>query len=156
LPILLRTSVAAGITGKILTRSGKTVASAKGDQSGMLRFSLRTKRLRSNRTSRLNAAVYLNGKEACRNGFRLRVDNVRPRLLFLATSRSGGRAVLALRLSERSSVTILGRRGVNWPRHRTLAGHRLITFRFPSRVHAATMILRDRAGNQVTRPLQWP
>lgn len=155
-PILLRTSVAAGISGKILTKSGKTLASTQGDSSGLLRFSLRTKRLRSNRTSRLHAAVFLNGQEACRNEFRLRVDNVRPRLLFLATSRSGGRAVLALHLSERSSVTILGRRGVNWPRHRTLAGRRLITFRFPSRVHAATMIVRDRAGNQVTRHLHWP
>jgi hypothetical protein len=156
LPILLRTSVAAGITGKILTNSGKTLASAQGDQSGIVRFSLRTKRLRSNRTSRLHAAVFLNGQEACRKGFRLRVDNVRPRLLFLATSRSGGRVVLALRLSERSSVTILGRRGVNWPRQRSLARRRLITFRFPSRVHAATMIVRDRAGNQRKRQLHWP
>jgi hypothetical protein len=98
----------------------------------------------------------LNGQEACRKGFRLRVDNVRPRLLFLATSRSGGRVVLALRLSERSSVTILGRRGVNWPRQRSLARRRLITFRFPSRVHAATMIVRDRAGNQRKRQLHWP
>jgi hypothetical protein len=156
LPILLRTSVATGITGKILTNSGKALASAQGDSSGLLRFSLRTKRLRSNRTSRLHAAVFLNGQEACRNEFRLRVDNVRPRLLFLATSRSGGRAVVALRLSERSSVTLLGRSGVNWPRKRSLAGRRLITFRFPSGVHAATLIARDRAGNQLKRQLHWP
>jgi hypothetical protein len=139
-----------------LTNSGKALASAQGDSSGLLRFSLRTKRLRSNRTSRLHAAVFLNGQEACRNEFRLRVDNVRPRLLFLATSRSGGRAVVALRLSERSSVTLLGRSGVNWPRKRSLAGRRLITFRFPSGVHAATLIARDRAGNQLKRQLHWP
>jgi len=155
-PILLRTSVAAGITGKILTRSGKTLVSVHGDQSGMLRFLLRTKRLRSNRTTRLRAAVYLNGQEACSKGFRLRVDNVRPRLLFLATSRRRGRVILTLRLSERSSLTILGRRDVNWPHRKILAGRRLITFNFPSRVHAATMRVRDRAGNQLVRQLHWP
>jgi hypothetical protein len=154
-PVLIQTSVATGITGKILTNSGKALASAHEDQSGILRFLLQTRRLRSNRTARLHAAVFLNGQEACRNAFRLRVDNVRPRLLSLATSRSGGRVILTLRLSERSSVTILGRRDVNWPRKRILAGRRLITFRFPSRVHAATMIVRDRAGNRLVRQLHW-
>ena len=155
-PVLVRTSIAAGVTGKILTRSGKTLVSAHEDQSGILRFLLRTKRLRSNRTTRLRAAVYVNGQEACSKGFRLRVDNVRPRLLFLATSRSGGRVILTLRLSERSAVTILGRRDVNWPHRKILAGRRLITFQFPSRVHTATMIIRDRAGNQLVRQLHWP
>ncbi len=155
-PILLRTSVAAGITGKILTRSGKTLVSAQEDQSGLLRLSVPTKRLRSNRTARLRAAVFLNGQEACRKGFRLRVDNVRPRLLLLATSRSGGRLVLTLRLSERSSVTILGRRDVKWPRRRIVAGRRRITFRFQARVHLATLVVVDRAHNRVVRQLHWP
>ena len=155
-PVLLRTSIAAGITGKILTKSGKTLASGHEDQSGLIRLLVRTKRLRSNRTARLRAAAFVNGQKACSKGFRLRIDNVRPRLLFLATSRSGGGVILTLRLSERSSVTTLGRRDVNWPRRKVLAGHRLFTFRFPSRVHAATMIVRDRAGNQRVRQLHWP
>lgn len=155
--VLLRTSIATGITGKILTRSGKTLVSVGHEnQSGILRFLVRTKRLRSNRTTRLRAAVFFDGQEACSKGFRLHVDNVRPRLLFLATSRSGGRAILRLRLSERSSITILGRRDVHWPRRKILAGRRRFTFRFPPRVHAAKMIVRDRAGNRLVRQLHWP
>ena len=156
MPVLLRTSIAAGITGKILTKSGKTLVSGHEDQSGLIRLLVRTKRLRSNRTARLRAAVFVDGQKACSKGFGLRVDNERPRLLFLATSRTGGGVILRLRLSERSSVTILGRRDVNWPRRKILAGHRQFTFRFPSRVHAATMIVRDRAGNQRVRQLHWP
>jgi hypothetical protein len=103
----------------------------------------------------LLAAVYLNGKQACTKGFRLRVDNVRPRLMMLATTRSGGHAALSLRLSERSSITINGRRGVKWPHRRTLAGRHRFTFRFPGSVHAATLVVVDRAGNRLVRQLHW-
>jgi hypothetical protein len=156
-PVSLQTSVASGITGKILTASGKVLVSANEDQSGVLRFAVPTKRLRSNRANRLLAAVYLNGQKACSKGFRLRVDNVRPRLLLLATSRSGGRVVLGLRLSERSSITINGRRDVKWPSGKILAGRHRFTFRFPGgRVHAATLVVLDRAGNRLVRQLHWP
>ena len=86
--VLLRTSTASGVTGKILTATGKPLVSASEHQPGMLSFAVQTKRLRSNRSNRLLAAVYLNGQQACSKTFRLRVDNVRPRLLMLGTSRA--------------------------------------------------------------------
>jgi hypothetical protein len=153
--VLLRTSTASGLTGKILTANGKTLVSAKQNQAGTLRFAVQTKRLRSNRANRLLAAVYLNGQQACSKTFRLRVDNVRPRLLMLGTSRGGSRVSLTLRLSERSRITINGRRGVKWPHGKMLAGHHRFTFRFPASVHAGRLVLVDRAGNRLVRQLHW-
>jgi hypothetical protein len=154
-PVLLRTSTATGLTGKILNASGKALVSAKESQPGMLSFSLQTRQLRSNRSNRLIAAVYLNGQQACSKAFRLRVDNVSPRLLALRTWRSGGSVALTLRLSERSSITIDGRRDVKWPHGKTLAGGHSYTFRFPARVHGARLVVTDRAGNRVVRQLHW-
>jgi hypothetical protein len=76
-PIVLKTSVAAGIRGKVLTRSGKALASARENKRGLIRFQVQTRRLPSHRIARLRAAVYLHGKKACSKGFRLKVDNTR-------------------------------------------------------------------------------
>lgn len=76
-PILLKTSVAAGIRGKVLKRSGKVLASARENKHGLIRLRVQTKRLPSHRTARLRAAVYLHGKRACTKRFRLKVDNTR-------------------------------------------------------------------------------
>jgi hypothetical protein len=76
-PIVLKTSVARGITGKVLTRSGKKLAFARETKRGLLRFRVPTTRLPSHRTARLHAAVYLHGRKACSKKFRLKVDNSR-------------------------------------------------------------------------------
>ncbi len=152
-PIMLQTSVAAGITGKVLTRGGKALASASANNSGLLTLRVPTKRLRSNRTARLRAAVYLNGQQACSKAFRLKVDNVRPGLLSLATSRRAGRDLVTLRVSERSTVVMYGH-GASLT-HRVLPGRRLITLRLPANLVDATMILIDRAGNRLVRHLRW-
>jgi hypothetical protein len=152
-PIVLKTSVAAGITGKVLTRSGKPLAGAR-EANGLLRFVVRTKRLPSNRASRLRALVYVNGQQACSRVFRLKVDNIRPRLLLLATSRKAGRDLVTLRVSEKSWVTI-GSRGIKWPHPKVISAHRLSVLRLPARVRAAKLVVRDRAGNQVVRNLRW-
>jgi hypothetical protein len=75
-PIVLKTSVAAGITGKVLTHSGKSLASAKENKTGLLRFRVQTKRITTHRKiARLRAAVYVNHQRACVKKFRLKVDN---------------------------------------------------------------------------------
>jgi hypothetical protein len=76
-PILLRTSVASGITGKVLTRRGKSLASARENKRGLLRFRVQTRRLPSHRIARLRATVYVNHQRACVKRFRLKVDNTR-------------------------------------------------------------------------------
>jgi hypothetical protein len=152
--VALKTSVAAGITGQIVTRFGRVVASGRL-QTGrsVIRLALRTRRLPSNRTSRLRAVVFVNGQRACSKPFRLKVDNVPPRLLRLKTTRAAGRHVLSVRVSERASMTITG---AHMSRHRSwLSAKRTFKFRLSARVRIARLILRDRAGNKVVRRLVW-
>jgi hypothetical protein len=75
--IWMKTSVAAGITGKVLTRHGKSLAFARENKRGLLHFRVQTRRLPSHRTARLHASVYVHGQRACTKKFRLKVDNTR-------------------------------------------------------------------------------
>ncbi|HJQ48952.1 MAG TPA: hypothetical protein VJ838_00350 [Gaiellaceae bacterium] len=153
-PIFLKTSIAAGITGQITTGSGKALVSGRENAAGQIRLLLRTTRLPSNRSARLRAVVLVNGQQACSKSFRLRVDNVRPKLLTLATTRHGSQDWTSLRVSEKSWVTMAGH-GVKWPHPTILSAHRLFILRLPARVHAATMVVRDRANNRLVRHLRW-
>jgi hypothetical protein len=74
-PILMKASIAAGVTGKVLTRSGKRLAFARENKRGLLRLRVQTTRLPSHRVSRLRAVVYVHGRRACSKRFRLKVDN---------------------------------------------------------------------------------
>jgi hypothetical protein len=76
-PILVKTSIATGIRGKVLTRSGKALVTARENKRGLIRFRVPTTKLPSHRTARLRAAVYLHGHKACSKRFRLKVDNTR-------------------------------------------------------------------------------
>jgi hypothetical protein len=152
--IVLNTSNAAGITGKVVKGSGKVVGSGSEQTQGVLRLVVRTKRLRSNHGSRLRAIVLVNGEQACVLRFRLKVDNVRPRLLMLSTTRSGAGDLLRLRLSEKSYVVLSGR-GVKKKRPLLIAGHRNADLKLRGSVHAARLLVRDRAGNRVVRHLRW-
>jgi hypothetical protein len=76
-PIVLKTSVAAGIRGKVLTHSGTPIASARENKQGLLRFGVPTTRLPSHRIAHLRASVYLHGQRACTKKFQLKVDNNR-------------------------------------------------------------------------------
>jgi hypothetical protein len=152
--LALKTSFAAGLTGQIVTRSGRVVASASKRGGNLLRLGVRTRRLPSNRTSRLRALLFVNGQRACSKPFRLKVDNVPPRLLRLKTTRAGGGAMLSVRVSERSAMTIAG---AHVSRHGLflLSAKRTFEFRLPAGVRIARLILRDRAGNKVVRRLVW-
>jgi hypothetical protein len=148
----LNTSLATGITGQIVTHSGRAIAKSKAQSGGLVRLVVRTKKLPSNRRSKLRAVIFFNGKQACTLPFKLKVDNVRPRVLFLQTARGSGN-LLSLRVSEKSSLTIVGLH-VSW-RTRLIAAHRTVHFHLPSAVRNARLILRDRAGNTVIRRLFW-
>lgn len=75
--ILLKTSVAAGIRGKVLAHSGKSLTSARENKRGLIHFRVPTKRLPSHRIAHLRAVVYVHGQRACTKKFRLKVDNTR-------------------------------------------------------------------------------
>ena len=152
-PVWLKTSVATGLTGRVLAPMGRVLATAN-ERGGLIRFRVNTRRLPSNHASRLRALVYLNGKQACITSFRLKIDNTPPRLLHLATRRSGNSDVLWLRVSEVSAMTIVGAHVPHW-KTVLIAPRRAIHRVLPARVRRARLILRDRAGNTVRRKLVW-
>jgi hypothetical protein len=154
-PLVLKTSSVSGVTGEVVTKSGQVVASGSEHTTGVLKLVVHTKQLPSNRAARLWAWVLVNGQQACVRKFRLKVDNVPPRLLMLSTSRSGGRDVVALRVSEKAAATISGS-GITPRRHPwVLSAHRLYYLRLPSRARTGRLTLSDRAGNRFVRRLAW-
>jgi hypothetical protein len=152
-PIWLKTSVVAGITGRVLSHSGRLLATGTA-RNGLIHFRVQTRRLRSNHGSRLRALVYFNGQRACSKSFRLKVDNTPPRLLFLRTTSIGHLRLASFRVSEKSKMRIAGggRRYRHWV---LVAAHKLINARLSGSVRHARLILRDRAGNTVVRKLVW-
>ena len=165
LPIILRTSIAAGITGQVLTRSGRVVARGRERSGDIVRLVVRTKELRSNRRSRLRAVIFVKGQRACTKRFRLKVDNVRPRLLSLSTPITAGAHLLELSVSENSSMSVVARGGYValhpqsghsvYRRSIRIAAHTPIHMRVSASVKAARLILHDRAGNTLVRRLIW-
>ena len=164
-PIILRTSIAAGITGQVLTHSGRVVARGRERSGNLVRLVVRTKTLHSNRRSRLRAVIFVKGQRACTKRFRLKVDNVRPRLLSLSTTTIAGAHLLDLSVSENSLIAVVGRGGYvalhpqsgHTVRRRwvLIAAHRPIHTRVSASVKIARLIVRDRAGNTVVRRLVW-
>jgi hypothetical protein len=152
-PVWLKTSVAAGITGRVLAPSGRILASGK-EKGELIHFRVKTRPLRSNHASRLRALVFVNGQQACSTSFRLKVDNTRPRLLYLRTTTVGHLRRAAFKVSEKSRMRIAGggRKYGHWV---LIARRRLINVGLPGRVHRARLILRDRAGNTLVRRLRW-
>lgn len=153
LTVTVKTSVAAGISGKILVGKRRVLAAGREHRAGLLRLRLHTRRLRSNHTTRLMAVVYVDGRQACARSFRLKVDNTRPRLLLLSSTRLAGGNLLRIRVSERASLQIVA------PRYhlRTVlvASRRTVEIHLPLRVTRAKLVLRDRAGNVLVRRLRW-
>jgi hypothetical protein len=152
-PITLKASVAAGITGRVLAPSGRLLAS--GNESGdLIHLGVKTRLLRTNHASRLRAIVYFNGQPACSTSFRLKVDNTRPRLLFLHTTTDGRLRLTSFKVSEKSQMRIEGG-GSKYRRWVGISGHRVINALLSLHVHKARLIVRDRAGNTIVRKLVW-
>ena len=148
--VWMTTSTASGVTARVVNRRGRIIGSGKEGKGDLIRLRLQTRRLRTNRISRLRALVAFDGQVACTKSFRLKVDNTRPRILFLGTR--GNRVFL--RASERSWVTFTGRH-VRHRRAVLIAARKTVHLRLPARVRTARLVLRDRARNTVTRRLRW-
>lgn len=152
-PVVLKTSEAAGITGRVLAPTGRVLATGN-ESAALIRFRVNTRPLRSNHASRLRAFVYVNGQQACGTSFQLKVDNTPPRLLSLRTSANGNTHVVSLRVSEKSAMRIAGA-GHKYSRWVLIAPRKLVKAKLPGHVRHARLILRDRAGNTVRRTLAW-
>jgi hypothetical protein len=151
--LTLATSVAHGIAARVVGPGGRVDGTSRTLRPGRLRLLVDTRRLPSNRASRVQALVYFRGTHACTATTRLKVDNVSPRLLRLRTSTAAAGRLVALRASERSWLRIVAR-GVH--RERTLiAARREIEVVLPASTTRARLILTDRAGNRTVRTLVW-
>lgn len=153
IPVVLRTSLAAGITARIVTRSGRVLARASEKTGDLVPLVIPIKRLPANRTSQLRAQVFVNGQNACTNRFQLvRASRTSPKLLLLGTTQ-GTRRMLTLRVSEVSLMKVVARH-VHWRTNQIQAG-KVVQFHLPGSVKKAKLILRDRAGNTLVRTLAW-
>lgn len=151
--LVLKTSLAAGITARIVTRSGRVLAKASEQSGFLVPLVIPTNKLPPNRASRLRALVFVNGEKACTNRFQVtKANNVRPRLMAFATS-EGTRDLLTLRVSEAALMKVVARH-LHWRTNQIPAG-RVEQFHLPGSVHKAKLILRDRAGRVVVRKLVW-
>lgn len=151
-PLFVKTSVAAKVTGKILSSSGKTLASGN-EKNGVIRLRVQTKHLPTNKASSLQAVVYVKGQQACTKAFTLKVDNTPPRLTMLKTSHTNRSDWVSFRVSEVSSLRLqatgLHRKPVLVKANTTVNMH------FSRSVRSARLSVRDRAGNTHTYRLHW-
>ena len=158
-PILLKTSVAAGVSGQVVAAQHEflghhqVVGSGRERTAGQLPLRVNTAWLRSNHVAHLHALVYVNGQSACSLGFRLKVDNIPPRLLLLTTTTSARGDVVRLRVNENSWMQIAG--GGAKRRWVPVAAHKTIRVILPGGLRHARLILRDRADNRLIRNLSW-
>ena len=158
---MLNTSVADGISGSVNAsaqdgrgRKPRVLASAQEQTPGVLRLMVNTRWLRSNRVTSPQALVYVNGQKACSLGFRLKVDNIPPRLLRLHATTAAHGHVVTFKVSEKSSMSIVGA-GAKYRRWVRIAAHRTIHETLPASVGHVRLIFRDRAGNRLIRKLAW-
>jgi len=163
-PVLVRTSFASGITAQVITRTGRVVASGREVSGNLVWLRVQTKKLTSNRISQLQAVVFVKGQRACAKSFRLKVDNIPPRILTLSTASTARAHQLSVRVNERGTLSVVGRHGallLHLPSghlHRgplRIGAYRVVHVSLSAKVKSANLIVRDRAGNTARRRLKW-
>lgn len=153
LPLVVKTSVASGITAQIVNRSGHVLASGSEQNADLVPLVIQTNKLPSKGSWRLRALVFVNGVKACTNPFQLiKANKSRPRLMLLAWS-NGTRHLITLRVSEMSWMKVVAPH-VHW-RTNPVPANKVKQFSLPGSVRSAKLILRDRAGKTVVRRLVW-
>jgi hypothetical protein len=158
IPLVVQTSQAAGITAQIVTRSGRVLATGPGG-GGLVRLAVPIGKLPANGKSRLGTRILVRGATACTNPFQLtKVSKARPRLLLLTTSHDpivhqpDQVDLLTLRVSRTSSLRIVAN---HYRQTKRIPASKVVQFTIPVSVRKAKLILRDRAGNTVTRSVSW-
>ena len=150
--LLVKTSVATGLQVRVLAPGGGRLAS--GNRIGKAgRYALRvnTRRLRSNRATRLLVVVEVGAGRACSLPVRLNVDNVTPRLFPVTVRRVLADVDVAVRVSEKSTLTVvMGKRS----RRLLVPAHRLVHVTLPATGTLVRVTARDRAGNTATRHIR--
>jgi hypothetical protein len=148
----LKTSVTAGIHGKVLTAAGKVVGTGVEAKPGHLTLVVNTRLLPSNKKSRLTAAVYVNSAKACSLQTGLSVDNRPPTIKVVRTHLTKG----ATRITVVADENVLARLSASGKRLVSVhlrAAHATVIV-VPHRYSKVSVTLVDRAGNRSARTLQ--
>jgi hypothetical protein len=149
----LSTSVANGIHGEVISRTGTILGRGVPTGPGHLRLPVNTHLLTNNRASKIIAFVYVNAERACAVVTQIRVDNQAPRLVKLNVHRTGHGTSVTFRASETVRLSVkLGSRVV---KSVTLLGGRTMSVALPKGTHSATFLLVDRAGNRAHSRVSW-
>jgi hypothetical protein len=151
-PLVIETSLAQGITARIVTSSGRVLASGSEQTGNLVPLSIPTRKLPGNRASRLRARVFVYGEPACTNRFQLIKSSARPGLLALATQ-LGKRHLLTLRTNETAWMKVIAPH-LHW-RTNHVPAHKVVQFSLSASVRKATLVIHDRAGKTLTRTLIW-
>jgi hypothetical protein len=149
--LFLKTSVANGVSGQVLTSAGKILAAAAPTTTGDLKFVVKTQRLPSSHISKLLAVVYVNSTRACSLPTRLKVDNTPPKLLLLKLGTASNRRPLTLRTNEAARLSIHSRTRTLRTMH--VRARTTVTLTLPPSQQRETLVLVDRAGNRTTHSL---
>lgn len=153
IPVVLKTSLADGITARILDRFGQVLAKGSEQTGDHVSLVIPTRKLPANQTSRLRVVVLVHGQQACTNRFQVIKDQIRrPRLLLLATT-DGLRNRLTLRVGEYVLMKVVAPH-LHWITNGVPA-QKVVHFSVPASVRKAQLTLRDRAGNTFTWRLSW-
>jgi hypothetical protein len=151
--LILHTSVANGITAKVVSSTGHTLGVGRPAYVGHLRLPVDTRLLPSNRVSRITAVVYVGKAAACRTSLLLRVDNVPPRMRFSGVHRTGTGNVAKVWLNEPATLEVYMGGKLRW--HRVVRAGTTQVVATPSLAGYANFIATDRAGNHTTGRIFW-
>lgn len=150
--LLVKTSVATGLRVRALAPGNRRLADGtRVGKAGHYALTVNTKRLRSNRTTKILVVVEVGARRACSLPVSLNVDNVAPRLFAVTTHRVLANVDVALRASEKATVTVVvGRR----TRRLLVAARHTVHVTLPAAGTVVRITARDRAGNTTTRRIR--
>jgi hypothetical protein len=144
-----KTSVATGLRLRALDPAGRQLAVGKATKTvGRYRLAVNTKRLKSNKQSRVLVVVEVGAKRACSFPVLLKVDNSNPRISLTSARRQLTGVQVAFRVNERATVTI--RSGAHVRTEYALA-QEFVHIVIPAGAGTVRLVARDRAGNTTTR-----
>lgn len=149
----LTTSVANGITGTVTTGNNHLVGAGTPSTPGHLTLHVNTRLLPSNRVSNLKADVLVNSAIACSLNAQLHVDNVKPKVTGLKTTRTAHGSFLSFRSNEPLRMWLATSHHQYGTYSRRHSGR--ITLKFPHSITSGTLRLVDRAGNTTRIKIAW-
>lgn len=149
--LIVKTSVATGLKVRALDPTGHQLVLGKATKKvGRYALDVNTRRLKSNKRSRVLVVVEVGAKRACSLAVLLKVDNTAPRISIASARRALTEVNVGFRVSEGVTATIVS--GTHVRRVRAAAG-KAVHIMIPAGATSVRITARDRAGNTTTRRL---